>query len=176
MIHQTGSRSLSERILDPSNTSICEPLPLLDHAVISWAENTWHTLHKRNASHVGKREIIVLKRCQNWLAFFGSLLNSLEGFFGLGCLVVIRIHPNTSPHLGVSKNSGTPKSSILNNRVFHYKPSILEYPYWIGNTHLVPPFVSPPSDCNFEDLHGHPLAVTREQLRICPSKCWASTA
>ena len=34
--------------------------------------------------------------------------------------------------MGVSKNSGTPKSSILNhfNRVFHYKPSILGYPYF----------------------------------------------
>ena len=36
-------------------------------------------------------------------------------------------------HLGVSKNNGTPKSSILNhfNRVFHYKPSILgAHPYF----------------------------------------------
>ena len=32
-------------------------------------------------------------------------------------------------NLGVSKNSGTPKSSIL-NRVFHYKPSILGYHYF----------------------------------------------
>ena len=30
--------------------------------------------------------------------------------------------------MGVSKNNGTPKSSIL-NRVFHHKPSILGYPY-----------------------------------------------
>ena len=34
--------------------------------------------------------------------------------------------------MGVSKNNGTPKSSIIIhfNRVFHYKPSILEYPYF----------------------------------------------
>ena len=32
-------------------------------------------------------------------------------------------------YMGVSENSGTPKSSIF-NRVFHYKPSILEYPYF----------------------------------------------
>ena len=32
--------------------------------------------------------------------------------------------------LDVSENSGTPKSSILYNRVFHYKPSILGYPYF----------------------------------------------
>ena len=31
--------------------------------------------------------------------------------------------------MGVSENSGTPKSSIF-NRVFHYKPSILGYPYF----------------------------------------------
>ena len=37
--------------------------------------------------------------------------------------------------MGVSKNRGTPKSSILINRVFHYKPSILGYPYF-GNTHI----------------------------------------
>ena len=32
-------------------------------------------------------------------------------------------------HVDVSENSGTPKSSI-SNRVFHYKPSILGYPYF----------------------------------------------
>ena len=32
-------------------------------------------------------------------------------------------------HMGVSKNRGTPKSSILIG-VFHYKPSILGYPYF----------------------------------------------
>ena len=32
-------------------------------------------------------------------------------------------------HVDVSKNRGTPKSSHF-NRVFHYKPSILGYPYF----------------------------------------------
>ena len=32
-------------------------------------------------------------------------------------------------HMDVSKNNGTPKSSIF-SRVFHYKPSILGYPYF----------------------------------------------
>ena len=32
-------------------------------------------------------------------------------------------------HMGVFLNGGTPKSSIF-NRVFHYKPSILRYPYF----------------------------------------------
>ena len=36
--------------------------------------------------------------------------------------------------MGVSKNTGTPKSSILIG-VFHHKPSILGYPYF-GNTHI----------------------------------------
>ena len=37
-----------------------------------------------------------------------------------------------TPHMGVSKNRGTPKSYILIyfNRVFHYKPSILGYPFF----------------------------------------------
>ena len=39
--------------------------------------------------------------------------------------------------MGVSKNNGTPKSSILYNEVFHYKPSILGYCTPIfGNTHI----------------------------------------
>ena len=36
--------------------------------------------------------------------------------------------------MSVSENSGTPKSS-KKYRVFHYKPSILGYPYF-GNTHI----------------------------------------
>ena len=42
-------------------------------------------------------------------------------------------------YMGVSENRGTPKSSIL-IRFFHYKPSILGYPYF-GNTHIYPPEV-----------------------------------
>ena len=34
-------------------------------------------------------------------------------------------------HVGVSKNRGTSKSSILKNRIFHYKPSIVGYPYFL---------------------------------------------
>ena len=39
---------------------------------------------------------------------------------------------NKKKHIGVSKNRGTPKSSILIgfSWVFHYKPSILGYPYF----------------------------------------------
>ena len=36
--------------------------------------------------------------------------------------------------MGVSKNRGTPKSSIF-NRVFHYKPSILGYHYFWKHPH-----------------------------------------
>ena len=32
--------------------------------------------------------------------------------------------------MGVSENTGPPKSSILYNRVFHYKPSILAAMAW----------------------------------------------
>ena len=39
--------------------------------------------------------------------------------------------------MGVSKNNGTPKSSILIgfSMVFHYKPSILGYPYFWKHPH-----------------------------------------
>jgi len=38
---------------------------------------------------------------------------------------------NKTIHMGVSKNMGTPKSSM-----FHYKPSILGYPYFWKHPHL----------------------------------------
>ncbi len=54
---------------------------------------------------------------------------------------------NKGPHLGVSKNSGTPKSSHF-NRVFHYKPSILGYHYFWKHpfgfqVHIIRDFSSP---------------------------------
>ena len=39
-------------------------------------------------------------------------------------------------YMGVSKNRGTPKSSILIIRVFPYKPSILGYPYSWKHPHI----------------------------------------
>ena len=39
-----------------------------------------------------------------------------------------------TPHMGVSENRGTPKSSHF-NRVFHYKASILGYPYFWKHPH-----------------------------------------
>ena len=50
--------------------------------------------------------------------------------FGLGSSQIFsrRIFKILGRYVGVSKNRGTPKSSIF-NRVFHYKPSILGYPY-----------------------------------------------
>ena len=38
--------------------------------------------------------------------------------------------------MGVSENSGTPKSSHF-NRVFHYKPSILGFPYFWKHPYLI---------------------------------------
>ena len=43
-------------------------------------------------------------------------------------------------YMGVSENSGTPKSSI-SNRVFHYKPSILGYLYFWKHPHIPPVMV-----------------------------------
>ena len=39
-------------------------------------------------------------------------------------------------HMGVSENGGTPKSSHF-NRVFHYKPSILGYPYFWKHPYII---------------------------------------
>ena len=38
--------------------------------------------------------------------------------------------------MGVSENGGTPKSSTLYNRDFHYKSSILGYPYFWKHPYL----------------------------------------
>ena len=38
-------------------------------------------------------------------------------------------------YMGVSKNMGKPPNHPFVHRVFHYKPSILVYPYF-GNTHI----------------------------------------
>ena len=40
--------------------------------------------------------------------------------------------------MDVSKNRGTPKSSHF-NRVFHYKPSILGYPYFWKHPYTIDP-------------------------------------
>ena len=61
-------------------------------------------------------------------------------------------------YMDVSENSGTPKSSIL-NRVFHYKPSILGYPYCWKH----------PYGCFQADAHPHPKqteGVKRPFVRI----------
>ncbi len=54
----------------------------------------------------------------------------------LPCLVLFLYHPSANtPYMGVSKNNGTPKSSHF-NMVFHYKPSILGYPYFWKHLYL----------------------------------------
>ena len=45
-------------------------------------------------------------------------------------------------HMGVSKNSGTPQI-IHFNRVFHYKPSILGYPYFWKHPYIRIPIKQP---------------------------------
>ena len=67
--------------------------------------------------------------------------------------------------MDVSENRGTPKSSILINRVFHHKPSIFGVPLFLGNTQIprtskVTGFASspfqafhPPSESRDEDLN-----------------------
>ena len=65
-------------------------------------------------------------------------LTNFSGNLG-DCFIIFKnvtIKP-PSHYMGVSKNNGTPKSSILIrfNTVFHYKPSILGYPYF-WNIHI----------------------------------------
>ena len=59
---------------------------------------------------------------------------------------------------GVSENRGTPKSSHF-NRVFHYKPSILGYPYFWK--HPLRQFVSPALKLN----SSHQKRKSLEELR-----------
>ena len=49
--------------------------------------------------------------------------------------IATKIRPFRLDYMDVSENSGTPKSSILIG-FFHYKPSILGYPYFWGNIHI----------------------------------------
>ena len=83
------------------------------------------------------------------VVFLGSIIQFLEkqkndGDFGRG-----RIPDRGHEYLGISKNEGTPKSSmsigfstikysqiIHLNRIFHYKPSIFRYPYFWRATHM----------------------------------------
>ena len=76
--------------------------------------------------------------------------------------------------LGVSKNNGIPKSSILIG-VFHYKPSILGYPYFwkhpfgLENPHLFhggPPWTLSTCNACFQPLGRRP--------RRCPDGAKAS--
>ena len=64
--------------------------------------------------------------------------------------------------MGVSKNNGTPKPSILYNRVFHYKPSILGYPYFWKHPHdlLLCPSFEP------NEL-GHGGIIDKTKRHVC---------
>ena len=126
-----------------------------------------------------------------------GLLNGhlLQPFYGHQCGCTQHLHGSnkiriqqfcihkshhTTVNMGVSKNSGTPKSSILRG-FFHYKPSkskpsILGYPYFWKHLHgsLGPPFLV---------AHGIPLGGVFKQRRVfggwrykrcgpqCPSEC-----
>ena len=61
----------------------------------------------------------------------GSCILRAQGFAfkELNGWNLLNVYGTMILYVGVSKNSGTPKSSIF-YRVFHYKPSILGYPYF----------------------------------------------
>ena len=60
-------------------------------------------------------------------------------------------------NLGVSKNNGIPKSSISSRVFFHYKPSILGYPYFRKH-----PYVA------LLDRHpGHVFCMKRSDPKVC---------
>ena len=94
----------------------------------------------------------------NYGHLFG--INSVDfwGVLSLGCL--------GGNCLDVSKSSGTPQIIHL-NRVFHYKPSILGYPYFrkhpvcLGFLVLVPVFVTfqPPLICRWNTKQGFMMNI-----------------
>ena len=95
--------------------------------------------HPKNGQHRNlARYKVTTKRFENRFCR-DSLLNLYNRQC---CTLTGREHPPPQKiniytvYLGVSKNRGIPKSSILYNRVFHYKPSILGYPYF-----RKPPFI-----------------------------------
>ena len=65
--------------------------------------------------------------------------------------------------MDVSENSGTPKSSILYNMVFHYKPSILGYHYFWKHP-------------NREEMARYcSLELYRHQFLVCsPPRHWCT--
>ena len=96
------------------------------------------------------------------------------------------------PRIDVSKNSGFYPQSLHFNRVFHYKPSILGYPYfrkppnwgWSGKRlswHCCPHesegICLAPAEKNRRNgkcFHGSPLAQGRRSLRVwLPCQFWA---
>ena len=81
-------------------------------------------------------------------------------------------------YMGVSENSGTPKSSI-SNRVFHYKPSILGYLYSWKHPHIPPVMVMMVIFCQSSAGPGiqEPQSLETDELlswirEICPKSHW----
>ena len=66
--------------------------------------------------------------------------------------------------MGISKNRGTPKSSILINRIFHYKPSIFSPYFWKQ------PFLSYPKE-TWHQPKPHMSQLQND--RFWGSKCMA---
>ena len=62
--------------------------------------------------------------------------------------------------MDVSENSGTPKSSILINRVFRYKPSNLGYLVYFWK----PPFIHPSQNQNAKPVADDPRPDSKTPL------------
>ena len=115
----TGERRIS------SINSVSQSSGVPTHSPSHAMRRQWvKLLHVRFSRHPGplKGQLGVPltgpNKCTAWYVLCGFL-----GFF------FTHKYPPYRPYMDVSENSGTPKSSHSNS-VFHYKPSILGYPYF----------------------------------------------
>ena len=111
---------------------------------------------KRSRIPTPKR--VTLRSC---LRFF---LGNQDFLFQLDATEIWRIVLHQT-YMDVSKNSGTPKSSLF-NKVFHYKPSIFGYYFWkhpYPSRFKISGFLAPYRRCLFvlASLASHPWAEER---------------
>ena len=94
-----------------------------------WSMNVRFPQHVAGHNWNSKRSTTTTTSCARSISVgssnYASHCNTLKGQ-QLDC----------NEHMGVSENRGLSPQIIHFNRVFQYKPSILGYPYFFGNTHM----------------------------------------
>ena len=101
---------------------------------------------KKKKDHAPEKDEAALSHSQKLAS--AELLPPEEASHGISQRPHINYHHQAAPpaapaaaaqHMGVSKNSGFSPQIIHFNRIFHYKPSILGYPYFWKHPYVPPP-------------------------------------